>query len=106
MFKRQYGFRSNHSCEHAIGELVGYIVKNHENSKHTIAIYLNLSKAFDMISHKMLLKKLSKYGICGNAHNWLEHYLKDRQMRVKCKSGDPIELCYSNYYLPFKLLSA
>ena len=52
LFKSQYGFRSNHSCEHAIGELVGNIVKNHEKSEHTIAIFLDLSKAFDMISHK------------------------------------------------------
>ena len=55
LFNNQYGFRSNHSCEHAVSELVGNIVKNGENSKHTIAIFLDLSKAFDMISHNTLL---------------------------------------------------
>ena len=84
LFKSQYSFRSNHSCEHAIGELVGNIAKNHENAEHMIAIYLDLSKAFDTISHKMLLKKLDLYGICGTAHDWFEHYLLNRQMRVKC----------------------
>ena len=39
LYKSQYGFRSNHFCEHAVGELVGNIVKNVENSKHTIAIF-------------------------------------------------------------------
>ena len=99
LFKSQYGFRSNHSCKHAVGELVGNIVKNHEMSENTIAIFLDLSKAFDTISHNLLLKKLDRYGIRGVAHDWFEHYLNDRQMKVKCKSGDPPNQYYSEYYL-------
>ena len=97
LLKSQYGFQANHSCEHAIGELVGNITKNYENSKHTIAVFLDLSKAFDMISHNMLLKKLDLYRIHGIAHEWFQHYLSNRQMRVKCKSGNPPETCYSTY---------
>ena len=37
----------------------------------------------------MLLKKLTKYGIRGTAHDWFEHYLTDRTMRTKCTVGDP-----------------
>ena len=98
LFKSRFGFRSNHSCEHAVGELVGNITKNHERSEHTIAIFLDLSKAFDTISHNLLPDKLELYGIWGTAHDWFKHYLSDRQMRVKCKSGDPSELCYLKYY--------
>ena len=59
----QYGFRNKHSCENAVQELIGNIIKNKENNQVTVAIYLDLSKAFDTISHNILLKKLLK------AHN-------------------------------------
>ena len=43
IFRSQYGFRSKHSCEHAIADLVGNIVKEKEKNEHTIAIFLDLS---------------------------------------------------------------
>ena len=57
-FDSQYGFRSNHSCENAISELIGNIIKGKENNKSTLCIFLDLSKAFDTIQHKVLLDKL------------------------------------------------
>ena len=67
IYQSQYGFRSNHSCELAASELKGEIVKGHENKEHTIAIYLDLSKAFDTLDHEILLKKCARYGIRGKA---------------------------------------
>ena len=58
LYKSQYGFRKKHSCEHAVTELVGEICKGLENSKHTISIFIDLSKAFDTIDHKILLSKM------------------------------------------------
>ena len=58
LFTSQYGFRKRHSCEHAVTELVGEICKGLENKKHTIAIFIDLSKAFDTINHAILLSKL------------------------------------------------
>ena len=85
-YNKQYGFRSQHSCEHAIAELVGNILKNKENGKTTISLFLDLSKAFDSLQHETLLKKLEIYGIRGTAHNWFTSYLENRTMRVKCKT--------------------
>ena len=98
LYNSQYGFRSNYSCEHAVGELISKVLKGLENSQYTIAIYLDLSKAFDTISHKVLLNKLSRYGIRGKAHDWFKHYLSNRKMRSKCIAGDPAELSYSEYH--------
>ena len=98
LFKSQYGFRSNHSCEHAVSELISNILRGLENSQHTIAIYLDLSKAFDTISHNVLMDKLSRYGIRGKANDWFKHYLRNRKMWTKCIAGDPPELSYSGYY--------
>ena len=64
IFKSQYGFRNQHSCELAVSELLSEIIKNNENGNHTIAVYLDLSKAFDTIDYKLLLTKLERYGIC------------------------------------------
>ena len=62
-YKKQYGFRTNHSCEQAIQDLYGHILQNNEDGFKTAVVYLDLSKAFDTISHHLLLKKLDKYGI-------------------------------------------
>ena len=62
----QYGFRQNHSCNDAVNELGMYILKNIEENKYTVSIFLDLSKAFDTLDHEILLQKLSKYGIRGS----------------------------------------
>ena len=82
-YNSQYGFRSKHSCENAISELIGHVIKGHEKKEHTAAIFLDLSKAFDMLNHKLLLQKLELYGIRGTPLNWFKSYLNNRYMRVK-----------------------
>ena len=83
---KQYGFRAKHSCEHAVGQLVGTVLKNLENNKITVSVLLDLSKAFDTIEHQIMLKKLELYGIRGTPFNWFESYLSGRLMRVKCRT--------------------
>ena len=56
---------------------------NKTNSKCTLATLFNLSKAFDVISHKSLLQKLNNYGIRGIANKRFEHYLSDRTKYVE-----------------------
>ena len=51
IYENQYGFRANHSCEHAIGQVVGTLIKNIENWLYSACILLDLSKAFDTIEH-------------------------------------------------------
>ena len=57
IYECQYGFRSQHSCEHAIGQLVGHVIKNLELKKDMISVFLDLSKAFDSLQHDIILKK-------------------------------------------------
>ena len=86
LYENQYGFHANHSCEHAIGQVVGTIVKALENKQYAASILLDLSKAFDTIKHNILLKKLELYGIRGSALAWFESYLTNRTLRVKCRT--------------------
>ena len=56
-YNSQYGFRSQHSCESAVAELTSEIVKGLQNGMYTVALFLDLSKAFDTLEHKVLLDK-------------------------------------------------
>ena len=49
LFCSQYRFCKNHSCDHAVGELVANITKGIEQGKITAAVFLDLSKAFDSL---------------------------------------------------------
>ena len=81
--KHQYGFRKNRSTELAIIELVDNITKGIDQGKYTLGIFLDLSKAFDTINHKILIKKLEHYGIRGICLKWFKNYLEGRKQAVK-----------------------
>ena len=87
LYDSQYGFREELSCENAISELVGEILKNKENNKFTVSLFLDLSKVFDSLKHSTLLDKMEIYGIRGSAYSWFSSYLNQRQLRAKCRTG-------------------
>ena len=82
LYNRQYGFRSGHSCEHALIDAQSHITKNLDKKETSLLLLLDFSKAFDMVDHKLLLKKLYWYGIRGTAHHWFESYLAHRKQYV------------------------
>lgn len=79
----QFGFRSGKSTEDAVLKLTENILNNIENKLKSVAIYLDLSKAFDTVSIPKLLDKLEKVGIRGLAFNIFKSYLTDRTQCVK-----------------------
>ena len=98
IYNSQYGFREKHSCVDAVMELTTEILKSKENNLHTISVFLDLSKAFDTLDPKILIKKLEKYGLRGVVLNWFESYLTNRQLRVKCEVAKENKTQYSNLY--------
>ena len=96
IYNSQYGFRPKHSCENAVGELLNIIMKGHENNKTTVAVFLDLNKAFDTLSHSVLLSKLEHYGIRGIANDWFRSYLSNGQLRCKLKNAN--QEAYSSKY--------
>ena len=81
--QHQYGFRENRSTELAIIELVDRVTKAIDRGEYTIGIFLDLSKGFDTIDHKILIQKLDHYGIRGITQLWFQDYLKNRKQIVK-----------------------
>ena len=64
-------FQKYLSTEDPLQLLADTIVTNFERSEKVIAVFVDLQKAFDTVSHSQLLDKLSKMGIRGNVHNLL-----------------------------------
>jgi retron-type reverse transcriptase len=79
----QYGFRENRSTELAIIELTNKLTKAIDSGEFIIGIFLDLSKAFDTINHRILIQKLEHYGIRGVAQLWFQNYLTNRKQIVK-----------------------
>ena len=79
LYNSQYGFRQSHSCENAIMELVSSIIKGKQEGLYTLALFIDLSEAFDTVDHEVLLSKLEKYGISGIANTWFRSYLTGRK---------------------------
>ena len=82
LYKYQFGFRANHSTELALILLLDKIISAIENNEYTVAVFLDLSKAFDMVNHKILLSKLEFYGIRGLPLEWFTSYLSNRKQYV------------------------
>lgn len=79
----QFGFRQNCSTENALSHFTNKIHEHLNENEKTLTIFLDLAKAFDSISHELLLGKIEKYGIRGVALDWLKSYLSDRKALVK-----------------------
>lgn len=84
--KNQYGFRVGTGTNDALAALTQIINENYESKNKSLAVFVDLAKAFDTVSHKILLKKLELLGIAGAAYQWFSSYLGDRSQLVRVGS--------------------
>ena len=92
--QNQFGFRKKRSTDLAIAEVYNDLLQNLEDNKYTCAIFLDLAKAFDSVDHNILLRKIEKYGIRGNALELMKSYLRNRThyVHVGNTSSSPLVL--------------
>lgn len=77
--ENQFGFRKNRSTSLAVLKLIDNVVDGFENKCYVGSIFCDLSKAFDCISHDILLYKLQFYGFNEASLKLITSYLSNRK---------------------------
>ena len=85
---QQCGFRKEVSTNIAIGKFFKRVYSGINEGKYGIGLFLDLQKAFDVVNHKILLKKLYHYGVRGSPHRLIQSFLSDRQQYIKIDQSE------------------
>ena len=78
----QYGFRKARNTTQAIFRLTSDLLNTFHEKSYTVALFLDLSKAFDTINREILVHKLLIYGFRGVTNSFLSSYLSERKQYV------------------------
>ena len=84
----QYSFRKTLSTQHVILDIVSTIQTNMHMDNHLFScgVFIDLTKAFDTLDHKILLHKLDHYGFRGVISKWFSSYLQHRTQTTQIDS--------------------
>ncbi len=82
--KSQFGFRKGLSTYHALVALVDDILSCFEDKAFAAVTFCDLSKAFDCVSHKLIISKLRHYNVNELALDVFKSYLENRVQYVSC----------------------
>ena len=77
------GFRKNHNTQHCLMSMLERWKKTLHKGGYVCAIFMDLSKAFDTLNHKLLIAKLGAYGFDTKALYYIKSYLDNRKQRVR-----------------------
>ena len=83
LYNLRSAFRPNHSMETALMKLTDELLFNMDNNMITGLAFVDFKKAFDVINHELLPKKLSIYGANDLSLNWFGSYLTERKQYVR-----------------------
>jgi len=83
--QNQYGFVGEVSTTDAMYELVKQVTESLNLGKRSVAVFLDLAKAFDTVSHEEMLNVLEMYGVRGVVRELFKSYLSERIQVVKIR---------------------
>ena len=81
-----HGFLSNHSTASALIQIQDLLLEAAENKELSAALLLDLSAAFDIVDHEILMKKLEVYNFSQDSIKWFRSYLGSRIQTVQVES--------------------
>lgn len=82
MSDNQHGFLSKRSTATNLVSFIDSVIKDVDSRSSVDVIYADFSKAFDLVNHSILLKKLATFGIGNNLLKWCGSYLSNRSASV------------------------
>ena len=83
--RNQHAYRKGHSTQTCLVELTNLLYEHMDKGMYSGIASLDLSKAYDSISHTLLLHKLAKLGLAEESLMWIKSYLSERKQRTKFK---------------------
>ena len=106
----QSSFRKYNSCFTCLAEMIKDWHENINNGYLVGCITLDFRKAFDVLSHEILMQKLALYGCDDISLSWFDSYLKNRSQLVQIENvNSPFEsnkfgVPQGSIWVPFYLL--
>lgn len=82
LHRAQSGFRQRHSCNTALINLVDKWLNSIDKGDIVGAVFFDLKKAFDVVNHDILLRKLACYKFDNMTLNWISSYLTNRKQCI------------------------
>ena len=83
LYEGQHGIRPGYSCERKIITVCEDISDSLDEATRLDAIIIDFSKAFDLVHHDRLVKKLQPSGVDSRVVVWIREFLIDRSQRVR-----------------------
>ena len=78
----QSAYKKNHSTFTALLKITDDILDSIDDSNITLLIFLDFSKAFDTVNHRILIEKLKILGFQNDTCQWINSYLSNRYQQV------------------------
>ena len=73
------GFRKNYNTQHVLLHFLQNCENITDNKTFAVAVFMDLSKAFDSMNHGLLITKLYAYGLSIKALELIQNYLSNRK---------------------------
>ena len=76
-----HGFLKSSSTSSALQNMLDIWLQPLDKGKLAAALFLDLSAGFDVINHKILLRKMKEYNFTEDTISWFSSYLLDSSLQ-------------------------